>query len=86
MSWNYRILAHKDGEDWFFQIHEVYYDKEGKPNSYTANGISVGAESVEGINWVLGKMKECLDKPILSVENFPETFNTYTINKKLFKN
>ena len=79
MSWNYRILAHKDGEDWFFQIHEVYYDKERKPNSYTANGISVGAESVEGINWVLGKMKECLDKPILSVENFPETFN----NKEL---
>ncbi len=76
MSWNHRILAHKDGEDWFFQIHEVYYDKEGKPNSYTSNGVSVGAESVEGINWVLGKMKKCLDKPILSVKNFPETFNT----------
>jgi len=76
MSWNHRILAHKDGDEMYFQIHEVYYDKEGKPNSYTLNGVSVGAESLDGINWVLDKMKECLDKPILSVENFPKTFKT----------
>lgn len=31
MCWNHRILAHKNGDDWFFQIHEVYYDETGKP-------------------------------------------------------
>ena len=76
MSWNHRLLAHKDGDEMYFQIHEVYYDKEGKPDGYTANGVSVGAESLDGINWVLDKMKECLEKPILSVENFQETFKT----------
>mgnify|MGYP001030655988 FL=1 len=76
MGWNHRILAHKDGDEMYFQIHEVYYDKDGKPDGYTANGVSVGAESLDGINWVLDKMKECLEKPILSVENFPETFKT----------
>ncbi len=32
MKWNHRVLAHKDGDEMFFQIHEVYYDKKGKPN------------------------------------------------------
>lgn len=74
MSWNYRILAHKDKDGWFFQIHEVYYN-EGIPNSYTANGVSVCGESVEGISWVLEKMKECVIKPILSVDNFPSEWS-----------
>ena len=80
MSWNYRILAHKDGDDWFFQIHEVYYDEEGKAHSYTANGVSVGAESIEDINWVLDKMKECVNKPILSVDNFPNEWSSNGVN------
>ena len=75
MSWNHRILAHKDGDDYYYQIHEVYYDDNGNPESYTTNGVSVGAESINGIEWTLDKMKECLDKPILSVENFPDVFN-----------
>lgn len=71
MGWNHRVLAHKDGDDYYFQIHEVYYDENGIPNSYTANGVSVGGESLEAINWVLYKMRECINKPILSKENFP---------------
>lgn len=71
MSWNHRILAHKDDDDWFFQIHEVYYDDNGNPNSYTSNGVSVGGKSLEDINWALDKMKECVSKPILSTVNFP---------------
>ena len=74
MSWNHRILAHKDGDETYYQIHEVYYDKNGNPESYTANGVSVGAESLEGINWVLDKMKECVNKPILSIEDFPNEY------------
>ena len=75
MGWNHRILPPKDGDEMFFQIHEVYYDKKGKPNSYTANGVSVGAENLEGINWVLDKMKECADKPVLLVDGFPDEYN-----------
>mgnify|MGYP001235108570 CR=1 FL=1 len=73
--WNHRVLAHKDGEDWFFQIHEVYYNDEGKPISYTTNAISVGAESIKDIKWVLKEMKKSLEKPILSVENFPNEWS-----------
>jgi hypothetical protein len=71
MSWNHRVLAHKDGNDWFFQIHEVYYDNQHVPNGYTENPVTVGGESLDAVRWVLDNMKDCVDKPILSAENFP---------------
>jgi len=74
MGWNHRILAHEHKYEVYLQIHEVYYNEEGVPNSYTKNGVSVGAENVEAIKWVLDKMKECVDKPILSVNNFPKEY------------
>ena len=75
MGWNHRILAHKDGDEMYLQIHEVYYDKDGKPDGYTANGVSVGAESLDGIKWVLEKMKECATKPILLADDFPKVYD-----------
>tara|TARA_R110001632_G_scaffold51400_1_gene128130 strand:+ start:8251 stop:8493 length:243 start_codon:yes stop_codon:yes gene_type:complete len=75
IGWNHRILAHKDGDEMYFQIHEVYYDKDGKPDGYTANAVSVGAESLDGIKWVLDKMKECVNKPILLADDFPNEYN-----------
>lgn len=74
MSWNHRILAHEHKDEIYLQIHEVYYNEEGIPNGYTEKGVSVGSEDIEGINWVLDKMKECADKPILSVKNFPKEY------------
>ena len=74
MGWNHRLLAHKEGEGIYLQIHEVYYDTKGVPNGYTDKGVTVGADDIEGIDWVLGKMKECLSKPILSVEDFPKEY------------
>ena len=74
MSWNHRVLAHKNGDEFWFSIHEVYYDKKGTPESYTVNGVIVGGNSIKDLSWTLDKMKECLDKPILSAENFPNIY------------
>jgi hypothetical protein len=72
MSWNHRVLAHKDG---YLQIHEVYYKEEGIPYSYTSNAIGASGESLEDIEWTLNKMKECLSKPILCLEpDFPKEY------------
>ena len=74
MSWNYRVIrkTYKKKETLLeeecFNIHEVYYDKEGYIISLTKNPVSVGAESLEGLEWVLSKMKEALDKPVLDYE------------------
>ena len=72
MIWNHRVLAHKDGDEMYFEIHEVYYNEEGVPKAYIC--ADVGADTIEGLKWTLYKIKECLDKPILSAENFPEEF------------
>lgn len=72
MGWNHRVLEHKYRDDVYYKIHEVYYDEEGNPTSYTANGVEVQCDSLEGIKWTLDKMQECLSKPILSASNFPK--------------
>lgn len=63
MSWNYRALAHEyKGEVWL-KIHEVYYNKDGVPDGYTSNPITLEAETLKEIKWKLNKIKEALKNP-----------------------
>lgn len=64
-TWNYRVLAHEFKGELFFQIHEVYYDKNGNPDGYSENASPVGSESVKEINTVLKQMKCAVKKPVL---------------------
>ena len=68
MSWNHRVMKMKDGEDDFYQIHEVFYDKEGNVESYTKNGVTVGGNNIEEVKWVLQEMLAALEKPVLDYE------------------
>ena len=73
--WNHRILAHQYNDEIFFQIHEVYYDKNKKPESYTKNPIYVGGEDLKSITWTLNRMLESRKKPILwAGDKFPKEF------------
>jgi len=75
MSWNHRILAHDTDGEIYLQIHEVYYNKKGIPDGYTANAISVSGDDLESITWTLDKMKECLEKPIIWADDkFPDEY------------
>lgn len=75
MSWNYRVLAHIGHMEVYLQIHEVYYDKDGTPDGYTANPITVGGDNLKELSWVLSQMRDCLDKPILyEGDRFPEEY------------
>jgi hypothetical protein len=75
MTWNYRILAHKYDTEWYFQVHEVYYNEQGTPVSYALAGTTIGSESLKGINQVLNQLHESLNSPILSTEDFPKEWN-----------
>ena len=44
-GWNYRMIRTDDGDEFFFQIYEVYYDKSGKPHSWSAEPISPGGDT-----------------------------------------
>ena len=74
MSWNYRILAHEDGEDMYFQIHEVHYTDD-IPHSYSTYGAPIGGESIDAIKLMLNKMIACIEEPILLAgDKFPEVY------------
>lgn len=72
--WNHRVIAHENGIEVYFMIHEVQYDDKKQPISHTVDPISVGGESVEDIEWVLEEMAKSLKKPILSLTNFPQEY------------
>ena len=64
-TWNHRILASEHNGEMSLDIHEVYYDENGKPNGYTKNPVSVSGDSLKSITWTLNRMIEAKSKPIL---------------------
>ena len=50
MSWNYRVIEHEDEDVKFYQIHEVYYDKDGNPESMTEDASLPFGDNVEELN------------------------------------
>lgn len=69
MSWNYRVLKSKDGDNDLLRIVEAYYNSDGELRSYGEASAPVG-ETLEEIQNVLDKMKTALDKPIISIKDF----------------
>ena len=66
MTWNYRVLKSKDGEDDWYQIHETYYDKEKNVNGWAKNGATVCGNTLVEIRSSLELMLKSLDKEILN--------------------
>ena len=66
MTWNYRVLKSKDGEDDWYQIHEVYYDKEKVVNGWAENGATVCGNTLVEVRSSLELMLKSLDKEIIN--------------------
>ena len=74
-TWNYRLMAHKYKYGVYFEVHEVYYNKDGVPNAYTESPITLNNETVKGLRWVLKQVKKATKKPIIWYgENFPKEY------------
>jgi hypothetical protein len=68
-------MAHQKGEEVYLQLHEVYYDNDGVPNSCTENGTTIGGDTMEEIQWVLEKIEACAKKPIIWYgDKFPNEY------------
>ena len=96
MSWSYRVLYHKEREikirenphkfeaGPFLAIHEVYYNKKGKPKSCTGE-IVVGDEddlTLKSLKWILKHQLKSLKEPVLNYDNLKEEIDIEEINKK----
>ena len=71
MSWNYRVIRSPNAEEGYsFAIHGVYgSEASGEPRSWTENPVDVSAENLDGLRWVLDRMRDALSKPILEERN-----------------
>ena len=85
MSWNYRVIYHppskyKIGEKEFdreeyLAIHEAYYDEKGYVVSISMDAIIIGDEGedfLDSLKWIIEKLSEALDKPILNYDGLKE--------------
>lgn len=71
MSWNHRVVKYTDGEGTtHFGVHEVYYDKEGRPSMYTESAMSPYGETLEELQLDLERMLGALTKPVLTDDDF----------------
>jgi hypothetical protein len=54
-----------DGDDDWYQIHEVYYNGKREPDSWTVDGIKPGGNTLENLRDELIMMLEATEKEIL---------------------
>jgi len=67
--WNYRIIEFTENDEISYQIYEVYYDDNDKIKHYADEPL-IAAESVDGLKWMMNKMYEALNKPVLKESDF----------------
>lgn len=64
-SWNYRVLHNpKDGS---YAVHEVYYDNQGNPGSWTERPSAPYGESLDDFQNDLRAINRAFERPFLQV-------------------
>lgn len=74
MGWNHRVVRHvnpspldKD-EEYYYQVHEVYYNSDGEVTMMTKEGVSPYGNNIEDLTEILEWMTKALTKPILDYD------------------
>jgi hypothetical protein len=71
MSWNYQILHHVNtGFEPYYALHEVFYDDNGEPRSWTQDPIGVAGEDENEIIKTLELMlKDATTRSVLTIRD-----------------
>ena len=71
MSWNYRVMRHEikgsNPTEYWFGIHEVYTDANGK-ESWTEDNVTPLGETLDGLRWTLERMLDATRKTVVEYE------------------
>jgi hypothetical protein len=65
--WNHRVCKNTEQGEIFYNIHEVYYDDDGKVEGWTQNAVAPLGNDLDELRNELKWMLEALDKPILDL-------------------
>ena len=82
MGWNYRVMRHapdpsRGQHEAWYAIHEVYYRDDSvddrtadvSETKYTQEQVAMLGEDLDELRWMLAKMLEALDKPVLDYQD-----------------
>lgn len=68
LGWNYRVMRHT-WKAWpdveIFQIHEVYYDEDGSPGTWTLNSKAPRGTSLDELREDFRLMTQAFERPVL---------------------
>jgi hypothetical protein len=70
MTWNYRVLRTIINGEETFAIHEVYYDKNGNPDSCTKRASEPFGENLKELRSDMDRMLEAFSQPVLEYSMF----------------
>lgn len=70
----YRIYAQKSGVATVYSMHETVYDFDEVPMEYSKVPVSIISIDLDDMIEELEQMLYAFDYPIISIENFPETY------------
>ena len=67
MTWNYRVMKHKD-EVPYYHIHEVFYNEDGSVMACSEYQCSPFGETAEELKADFELMAGAFERPVLSYE------------------
>lgn len=71
-GWNHRVMrrTYPKAADptTYFEIHEVFYDANGKPDGWTVDPVAPQGESVEELAQELRMMLKATEQPVLDFD------------------
>lgn len=71
--WNYRVVKKKVGKEFFYAIHEAYYDDAGKVWSITQDPIpGRGDSKCEVLGDLVRMLSDARKSPVLDYDKVPE--------------
>lgn len=68
MTWNYRIIKHEENNEFYYMIHEVFYNNKGKSDSWTKEGIAPFGETLFMLKKDYKQMAEAFSHPVLEIK------------------
>ncbi|UTC28163.1 hypothetical protein GURKE_01320 [Brevundimonas phage vB_BpoS-Gurke] len=77
MTWNLRVIRYVDGDDVRYGLHDVYYDREGKPNGY--NAIAHVYDESPTFDGFLSNLEDALALPLYDPDKPEVTPRSVTI-------
>ena len=79
--WNYRVLEKGTDDYKYYEIHEVYYDADGKIIAWTENPVDLYIESISDIKFLMKEFKKAAKKTVLRIDG-EDLVDTGTYLKK----